>query len=656
MNIFDHVTRPRSNCFYLTVLFVAVGSAFALRCLADPLLSNREPFVFFYTSMVAVGICGRWQYSVSAALLSMLLAAFFFVPSWPANLTMESMAELADAGAFVLVSAMIIFLMHSMNRAVRNARSTEEALRQSERRLQIAVDATDLGTWQWNAQTDLLEWSDRCAAIYGMPPRNSSYAEFLQRVHPDDRPRVQKEVRHALTHFPAPKYNATFRAIRPDGDIRWVHVQAIAQPGEGVNGHEAMQFIGTARDITEQKESEERLREARVFEELMLNSSRDFSIMALDPEGKIIRWSVGAESMFGYAAEEVIGHPVDLIFTPEDRARGIPAEELQATLTGQRGLHERLHIRKDGSRLFLSGAIRPMYDGEGKLKGFAKIAHDSTERKQLEEALDHSRDNLEQIVQERTARLQETVGELEAFCYSLSHDLRAPLRAMESFSKILRVGFGERLGPDGIFYVDRIIRSAARLDNLIQDVLAFSRLAREPMKTQPVNIEELIRQLIAENTLFQPPQAEIQIAIPLLGVMGHEASLTQCIFNLFGNGVKFVAPGRTPKIRIWTEPVDSQVRLWIQDNGIGIASEHHKQIFGMFYRLHREQEYPGTGIGLAIVRKAVERMGGAVGLESEPGVGTRFWIQLQRSDSLGNPETAVSQNPDVSQTANLQNT
>lgn len=129
--------------------------------------------------------------------------------------------------------------------------------------------------------------------------------------------------------------------------------------------------------------------------------------------------------MFGYSAEEVIGQPVDLLFTPEDRASGVPKEELQSTITGQRGLHERWHIRKDGSRLFLSGAVRPMYDGDGRLKGFAKIARDSTERKQLEEALDDSRDNLEKIVQERTARLQETVGELEAFCYSLPRFARA---------------------------------------------------------------------------------------------------------------------------------------------------------------------------------------------------------------------------------------
>jgi signal transduction histidine kinase len=155
---------------------------------------------------------------------------------------------------------------------------------------------------------------------------------------------------------------------------------------------------------------------------------------------------------------------------------------------------------------------------------------------------------------------------------------------------------------------------------------------RQNISMEPIDLEELLRQIIAEHPSFHAPSAHIDIQAPLFPVMGHEASLTQCIYNLIGNAIKFVTPGVTPRVRIWCEAVDSNARIWFQDNGIGIPQESQAAIFGMFQRLHREEQYPGTGIGLSIVRKAVERMGGRVGVQSEPGKGSSFWIELKRAD------------------------
>jgi len=143
-----------------------------------------------------------------------------------------------------------------------------------------------------------------------------------------------------------------------------------------------------------------------------------------------------------------------------------------------------------------------------------------------------------------------------------------------------------------------------------------------------VNVEKLAREIIHERPEFQPPRADVSIQSPLLPVLGHEASLTQCLTNLLANAVKFVPPGATPRVVMGSEQHGKRVRLWISDNGIGIAPEAQRRIFDMFQRLHKDSEYEGTGIGLAIVRKAIERMGGQAGVESEPGKGSRFWLEL----------------------------
>jgi|GEM_PF-1567303 len=265
------------------------------------------------------------------------------------------------------------------------------------------------------------------------------------------------------------------------------------------------------------------------------------------------------------------------------------------------------------------------------------VNYDLTLRKKAEEELQaaqaalqrHAKD-LEFVVAERTAELRETVSELERFSYSLSHDMRAPLRAMQGFSQIVEDEYGPQLDEQGRDYLKRISAAARRLDQLIRDVLSYTHVVREDVRLQPMQVAPLLRQLIAENPALQPPLAEVVVETPLLPIMGHEAYLTQCLSNLLTNGVKFVAPGRKPYVRVWTEAVGDQIRLLVRDNGIGIPREWQARIFGMFERMHPASHYDGTGIGLTIVRKAAERMGGLVGVDSEPGEGSTFWIQLNR--------------------------
>ncbi len=243
--------------------------------------------------------------------------------------------------------------------------------------------------------------------------------------------------------------------------------------------------------------------------------------------------------------------------------------------------------------------------------------------------VESARDGLEEKVRDRTEQLRERNEELETFGHSISHDLRAPLRAMHGFSQALIEDCGDQLDETGRDYAERVVAGAKRMDALIQDLLSYSRVSRADMGLTSVSLhevaEEALEQVEADVT---SSGANVQIAADLPMVMAHRVALVQAVANLIANGVKFIPAGRAPVIRVHAERENGHVRLWVEDNGIGIDPAHHERVFGVFERLHKSENYPGTGIGLAIVRKSVERMGGHVGVISAVGSGSRFWIEL----------------------------
>jgi signal transduction histidine kinase len=233
---------------------------------------------------------------------------------------------------------------------------------------------------------------------------------------------------------------------------------------------------------------------------------------------------------------------------------------------------------------------------------------------------------LERLVDDRTAALQRLVADLETFSYTLVHDMRAPLRSISGFAEILAVDHAAGLDPEGQRHVARIRKSATRMDQLIMDILAYSQLSRGQPELRAIRLDDTLREILRAHAEFQPEQAEIEIETPLPVVRGNDALLTQCFFNLLHNATKFVAQGVKPRVRITGTVVGNVARIEIVDNGIGISPEAVARIFEPFHREH--SHYEGTGIGLAIVRKAAEQLGGRAGVQSQPGQGSRFWLEL----------------------------
>jgi signal transduction histidine kinase len=268
----------------------------------------------------------------------------------------------------------------------------------------------------------------------------------------------------------------------------------------------------------------------------------------------------------------------------------------------------------------------------------AQLQEEISGRKQAEKSLYRAQaqltdraQQLQGLVSERTSELTATNSQLEAFVYSIAHDLRAPLRAMQGFSTLLVEEAGAALNETAKGYADRINKAAQFMDALLSDLLAFSRISQQTVELTPVNLKTVVESVLSRlQKDIQEKNAHVESAGLWPAVLAHEPALTQVLFNLTSNALKFVLPDVPPFVRLRAEEKGECVRVWVEDNGLGIAPHHQDQIFRLFTRLHGEK-YAGTGIGLAIVQKGIERMGGQVGVESVPGAGSRFWLELKKA-------------------------
>ena len=362
---------------------------------------------------------------------------------------------------------------------------------------------------------------------------------------------------------------------------------------------------------------------------LLVSAVKDYAIFLLDPTGRVQTWNEGAELIKGYRADEIIGKSFERFYPPDDVVGGAPLQHLEDAKrdgiyreTGQR-------VRKDGSRFWADVVITALYEEDGRLRGFAKVTRDITARKASEEHIRQLNASLEERVRERTAQLADANLEMQAFTYTVSHDLRAPLRGIRGFAQILLEDYAQQLDAEGLEYCQRISAAGGRMEQLLEDLLAYSRLSRAELAVKPVELDAVVDDALKQlGEAIAELQPQIEVKGPLPAVCGHRPILVQAVQNLIGNALKFVAPDVRPRVEVRAERRGNKARLYVEDNGIGIAPEHRERVFRVFERLHGEEQYAGTGIGLAIVRRALERLGGKAGIEARDGAGSCFWIEL----------------------------
>jgi PAS domain S-box-containing protein len=423
-----------------------------------------------------------------------------------------------------------------------------------------------------------------------------------------DKPAYELEVAGAQGSFEDEGWR-----LRKDGSKFWANVvisRVVDDTGRLIG------FGKITRDLTERREAEQQYRR-------LIEGVSDYAIYSLDANGHVTSWNAGARRLKGYETQEILGQHFSRFYENEDAKKGLPQHVLSTAAREGHFEGEGWRVRKDGTKFWSSVVVTPIRNEEGTLIGFSKITRDVSDRKALLDKIQQHSEELELRIRQQ----EQTNSELEAFSYSVSHDLRAPLRAIDGFSNIILEEFGENLPEQAKDYLHEVITAAGRMNRLVQDLLDYSRLARIDLEAAPVNVAAAIED--ACNQLDAEARSRISLDVdPALQVRAHAAVVRQAVFNLINNALKFTKPSTLPKVEVKACRRGKEVRIQVKDEGIGIAPQHRERVFQVFERLHNAEEYPGTGIGLAIVKRGITRMGGSIGLESELGKGSTFEIRL----------------------------
>jgi PAS domain S-box-containing protein len=399
-----------------------------------------------------------------------------------------------------------------------------------------------------------------------------------------------------------------------------------AQELQAVNQRQRRANKALAAEICERRRAEETLRASEERFRILVENVKDYAIFGLDPEGRILSWNAGAEAISGYRAEEIIGQHFSRFYPQEAIDRRWPEEELAKAAADGRCEDEGWRIRKDGSRFWANVTITALRDASGKLIGFSKVSRDLTERKHAEEKLAEYNEQLQRTNRE----LEAANKELEAFSYSVSHDLRAPLRAIDGFSQILLEEHSAALPAEAQEYLRDVRANTQCMGQLVDDLLALARLGRHPLNTEPTEPKELVRRCLDE-LQRECPGRSVEIVIGQLPPCSADPGLLKQVWmNLLSNALKYTSRREAARVEIGGEPGNStrQATYFVKDNGIGFDMRYADKLFGVFQRLHAAEEYEGTGVGLAIVQRIIQRHGGRVWAEAQPNCGATFFFTL----------------------------
>lgn len=389
----------------------------------------------------------------------------------------------------------------------------------------------------------------------------------------------------------------------------------------GEDREESVAFI---LDLTTRKESEARLAETTRLLQAIVEGS-PAPILTLDLEGLVTSWNPAAEAVFGWSVNEALGRTLPIVpVGREDEFRSFLSDVREGHAFSGREVRRR---RKDGSLLDVSIAAAPLRDDAGAVKGVAAVLVDVSARVKAEEEVLRLNADLEERVERRTAELVAKSKELESFAYSISHDLRAPLRAIDGFSRLLEEDHAGSLDEDGRRLTGVVRENARRMGKLIDDLLTFSRAGRHELRKVLVDVGEVVRSVL-EEVLPEQERGQSEVLVgELPPVAADPALLRQVFVNLLSNAVKFTSTRPRRRLEIRGRLEAGRVIYEITDNGVGFDMRYAGKLFGVFQRLHG-REFEGTGVGLALVERIVSRHGGTVSARAEVGVGATFTLSF----------------------------
>jgi len=518
---------------------------------------------------------------------------------------------------------------HSVALAIRSARMREE-LEESEEKFrklaehsQVGIDIIQEGVFVYV--------NEKFAEILGYEREELIGKSPVDFIHPDDREKFERNYRARIlgekNHV-----NYRLRVLTKSGEVRIIDAY-----GSRVILRGKPAIVGVSVDITEREKMRQELEKytqelEKLVEERTKQLAESEKRYRLLVESPIVAfWEADSNGVFrfvndrllemsGYSRDEVVGKMTmfDPI-APEQREWLAERIRLHKEHKLYGDVVEAELVKKDGSRFHVLVSPAPIYDEKGNLVKNIGAMIDITDRKMAEE-------KLKQTLEE----LRKANEELEAYVHAISHDLRAPLRNLQGYVSALVEDYGEKLEEDARFYLSRLKALTEKMDGLINDLLEYARVSKAKAEVRRVDLN-----LIVEDVLdylkdeIRGKSAVIEIE-KLPAVKGDRKLLFTVMLNLISNAIKFVEEGVRPEVKVWAEDVNGKVRVYVKDNGIGIPEEYHEKIFNIFERLHGEEVYPGTGVGLAIVKKAMEVMGGRYGVRSKPGEGSIFWIELER--------------------------
>jgi PAS domain S-box-containing protein len=478
-------------------------------------------------------------------------------------------------------------------------------------RLAAIVESSDDAIISKDLNGMILSWNGGAERIFGYQAEEV-VGKHISVIAPEDR---LDEISAILGRISRGERVDHFRTRRKTKDGRTLDISLTVSPIRDADGT----IIGAskvARDISGQQ----RLSELQELLAAIVESSDD-AIISKDLEGNIRSWNRGAERLFGYTAAEILGKHISTLAAPE-RINEIP-DILDRIKRGERVDHyETKRITKGGRILTVSLTVSPIRDSSGVVIGASKIARDITEREDQERAL-----------REANEALSRSNADLQQFAYSASHDLQEPLRMVSTYSEMLKKKFGDKLGPDGLEYIGYTLQGALRMEQLLKDLRAYtlattlSQEAEEDVDAGEI-LDKALASLVA--SIMDSGASITRTSMPRVRL--HEFHLEQIFQNLIGNAIRYRGSA-PPQILVSAIQQGQEWLFSVQDNGIGIAPQYKEQVFDLFKRLHSFAQYPGTGMGLAICKRIVERAGGRIWVDSEPGRGSTFFFTLRRTET-----------------------